>query len=87
MKDSMSLLSGVAASYQTMPLSMLHQLQSVLTIEINNRLESFGEYSLGKSVPNLGDNVMGSVAEVVSKNVAGIVGNNVVIGNFGGNKV
>lgn len=78
MKDSMSLLSGVAASYQSMPLSMLHQLKSVLDIEISNRLESFGV----KSMPNFCDNVAGGVADVESENVAGKVGNNVIIGNF-----
>lgn len=55
MKDQMSLLSGVAASYASMPLSMLHQLQSVLTIEINQRLLSFVEVRVEKSVGNVGD--------------------------------
>jgi len=60
MKDSMSLLSGVAAIYSTLPLSMLHQLQSVLTIEINQRLHSFGIVNVEKTA--------GSVADVEGKN-------------------
>lgn len=76
MKDSMSLLSGVAASYATMPLSMLHQLQYVLTIEIEQRLLEFGISNMEKSVGNVGD---------VEGEKTGFSGeNNVVIGNFGG---
>lgn len=75
MKDEMQAFSGIAQSYSEMPLSILHQLQSVLTIEINNRLESFGEYSLGKSGANSGDNVMGSVAEVEAKQTVFSSGN------------
>jgi len=55
MRDEMSLLSGVAASYATMPLSMLHQLQSVLTIEINQRLLQFGVQNAEKDVGSVGD--------------------------------
>lgn len=42
MKDEMSLFQGVASSYQSMPLSILHQLKSVLDIEIQERLALFG---------------------------------------------
>jgi hypothetical protein len=73
MKDSMSLLSGVAASYQTMPLSMLHQLQSVLTIEINQRLLEFGEIKVEKDLVSVGDvegkKTVFSVGNVQEKNV------------------
>ena len=55
MKDSMSLLSGVVASYATLPLSMLHQLQSVLTIEINQRLFEFDMSNVEKDVGSVGD--------------------------------
>lgn len=55
MRDEMSLLSGVAASYATMPLSILHQLQSVLTVEIEQRLLSFGVQNVEKALGRLGD--------------------------------
>lgn len=75
MLDEMSLLSGVAASYSTLPLSMLHQLQSVLTIEINQRLREFGEIKVDKAV--------GKLADVEGEKTGGSGKNNVVIGKFG----
>lgn len=78
MKDSMSAYSGLAAIYGGLPLSALRELESILKVEIESRLESFGV----KSMPNSDDNVLGSVAEVERENVAGKAGNNVIIGKF-----
>lgn len=77
MKDQMSLLSGVAESYSTLPLSMLHQLQSVLSEEIKHRLELFGE-NRGKNVQN-GEGCVGDV----EREKAGLSGeNNVILVDF-----
>jgi len=63
MRDEMQAFSGIAQSYSEMPLSILHQLQSVLAEEIKSRLELFGVNScIGNS-----DNVLGGVAEVEVK--------------------
>lgn len=55
MRDEMALFSGIAQSYSTLPLSVLHQLQSVLTIEIEQRLLEFGVINVGNGVGKLGD--------------------------------
>lgn len=77
--DNMSAYSGLATIYSELPLSALRELESILKVEIESRLESFGV----KSMPNSGDNVVGSVADVEKENVVAKVGNNVIIGNFG----
>jgi len=61
--DNMQAFSGIAQSYSEMPLSILHQLQSVLTEEIKSRLELFGVNSCTEN----SDDVLGGVAKVEAK--------------------
>lgn len=64
MRDEMSAYSGVAASYRSMPLSALRQLESILNVEIEERLRSFGVIKVGEAVESVGD--------VEKANVAGV---------------
>lgn len=68
MVDSMSAYEGIAVSYQSLPLIALRELQSILSIEIQNRLSSFIMHE------NEGENVRkveGGLGEGIVAEVAG----------------
>lgn len=73
MNDEISKYSGVADSYRDFPLSALRHLQSILSVEIEQRLHSFGITNVEKGVGSVGDvggkNTVSSGEKVQEKNV------------------
>lgn len=88
MKDSMSQYSGIAASYKSLPLIALRELESVLRVEIYERECGFNMHKNGYE--NEGESEV-SVGAADGANVAvrvrNCTKNNVLIGNFKGSKV